>query len=479
MGNEVLELDWGGSAQMAGVSLRIKKGVVHAALTDREEASETLTRMLTGLLPLRRGELTVNGEPVVFRSPRDALALGIGAVYRRGGLASEMTLLDQLRLTPGVPAGKKQALAMAEKLATTYGLQTEWEIPAAEMAEGDRFRGELLRLLLEDAELLIVEEPAARLTSLEMEALGNLLRRLAQEGKTVLLITCREDTAALAQETTVLGVREDALPPLNQMPIAPGSVVLEARNITVAGKKRGRDELRAVSLEARAGEITAVVGMPGSGQQALAAALTGLTPLMQGRIRLNSKEITATTARERMQVGMAFAPGPEMHFGFLPGAGAAENMTLRRYRDAAFREMGFLRKGEMRRHADALVDWEEFPEARSWADLTPAQLQRCVLARELERNPDILIVLNPTAGMTWREARDIHNRLMAHRNSRRAVLLITEDPREAFEMADRMVVLRQGETVGEFEPDQTSLQELGLYMTGERWKGREEPFDEE
>ena len=220
-------------------------------------------------------------------------------------------------------------------------------------------------------------------------------------------------------------------------------------------------------------------GMPGSGIPYLAEAIAGIRPLTHGRIRLNGKEITALSPRERMRQGMAFAPGGAMDFGFLPGASPAESMALRRYGEARFQELGFLKKGEMGRFADALVDWSEYPDAQDMDDLSPAQRQICALRRDMSQNPEILVALNPTAGMNAREAREIHQMLMSFRNSRRAVLILTEDIPEAYEIGDRIVVLRQGETVGEFEPGLTTLREIGLYMTGERFQGREEPFDEE
>lgn len=464
------------------VSLRVKKGTVHAVLTENSMEAERLTALLTGLIPLRGGKIRLNGNEAVFHSPHDALAQGVGAVYRRGGMAEGMTLLDHVRLASGMPAGRKRARAAAEAMAEKYGLKTEWDIPAEEMLSGDRFRGELLRLILEEPDILILEEPASRLTVLEMEETEKLLRRLTLEGKTVLIMTSGPETAALADERTVPGDTREwgkALPPLDRREIAVGSVTLEVRNLTVDGPRRGQRELRAISFEARTGEITAVTGMPGSGQKPLAAALTGMTPLALGRIRLNGQDITGTSVGERTRLGIGFAPGMDFNFGFSRGKSAAENMALRRYRDPLFQENGFQRRREMRRYADILVDWEEFPDARDLDDLTPAEKQRCAFSREMEKNPDLLIALNPGEGMNRREAREIHNRLMTLRNSRRAVLMINEDPREAFEAADRILVLRQGELVGEFEREFTTLQELGLYMTGDRWKSREETFDEE
>ena len=490
MSGYALELDLGSAAAWmgraeGGVSLRVKRGEIHAVLTNDADETAALTEILAGQRRHVRGEFRVDGNEAKIQSPRDALALGIGAVYRRDGLADGLTLLEHYRLVPGAPRGKKQARAAAEAAAEKYGLKTEWDIPAVELSAVERFRGELLRVLAEDIDILILEEPEDRLPPLEMEKLLPLLRRFAEENKTVLLITRRPETAKAASACTDLtgtkGADEGTLPPMDKKRIAAGSVVLEARHLTL--EKRGREEpvLRAVSLEARAGEITAVLGLPGSGLEALAAVLAGMENA-SGRIRLNGKEITALSAQERTRAGIAFAPGPDLGYGLAEKASLPENMALHHYRSAAFQESGFLRKSEMRAYADQLLEKQgaiQEENAAAAENRDRAEKQRFALAREEEGSPQVLIALKPTEGMNRADARDIHNRLLAVRNNRRSVLLLTEDLREAMTLGDRILVLCQGAVTGEFEPSLTTERELGLYMAGDRQQGREEPFDDD
>lgn len=490
MSGYALELDLGSAAAWmgraeGGVSLRVKRGEIHAVLTNSADETAALTEILTGQRRHVQGEFRVDGNEAKIRSPRDALMLGIGAVYRQDGLADALTLLDHYRLAPGVPRGKKQARAAAEAAAEKYGLKVEWTIPAAELSAVERFRGELLCALAEDIDILILEEPADRLPPLEMEKLLPLLRRFTEENKTVLLITRRMETAKTASACTDLtgsrGTDEGTLPPLEKRKIAAGSVALEARHLTL--EKWGLEEpiLRAVSLEARAGEVTAVLGLPGSGLEALAAVLAGLEKA-SGRLRLNGKEITTMTAKERLRAGIALAPGPDMGYGLAGKATLPENMALHHYRSAAFQESGFLKKGEMRAYADQALERQGTDpkgDASAAGNSTRAEKQRFVLARETEENPEVLIALKPTEGLNRAEARDIHNRLLTVRNNRRSVLLLTEDLREAMTVGDRILVLCQGAVTGEFEPSWTTERELGLYMAGDRQQGREEPFDEE
>ena len=383
-------------------------------------------------------------------------------------LARGLSLTDHIRLLPGMLGGRKRARKKAEALCAAYGFTADLTAPAETLSAGDRYRGELLMALLRGSDILALREPEAALTPLEMEALAAGLRQACKNGKTVLLLTRRKQAAALADQTTLLSPFTEDTPP-ERLDITVGSVVLEARNLTGG-------ELRDVSFEARAGEILAIAGLPGSGQEALRDALTGALPLSGGHLRLNGREITGYSVRERIRAGIACVPGPDMDHGFpLDNITVGESMALRRYREPVFQESGFLRKGEMRRYSEEIMNWlnigrgeERFPENR----------QRCALTRESDGNIHVLLMLAPTAGMEEQAARDIWNRLITVRNERRAVVLITADSREALLAGDRVLTLCRGEITGEFDPALTTEKELGLYMTGRR-QGREERFDEE
>ena len=458
-------------------AVRARRGEIHAVLA-QEPLVSVLAGMLSGRCPVKGTEVLLAGSPVFLASPRKALRLGVGAVCRRDGLADNFSLLDQLRLTGGLPRSKKQAREQAEVLAGKYGLRCgDMDCPAGDLPSGERFRGELLRALLQGASVLVLEQPDERLSLLEMEETRGVLRRLADDGKTVLILSRRRDGFAWADEQTLLFPQNSPVPqPLPRKDIAVGSVALEARDLTVHGNRRGRYLLKNVSLEARTGEITAVVGLPDQGQAALAGALAGTVPLTKGRLRLDGRELTGLSPRERGRAGVGFAPGPGLDFGLALPFTVAENMALRR-------TIAPLRGIRLKGYAeDLLCGADALPEGgvnQPAHALSRAEKQRIVLSREMAREPRALIALDPTRGLNEADARDIWLRLLDFRNSRRAALLITDDLEEALALAGRLLVLCRGEIVGEFDPALTTKRELGLYMTGERRQGREEPFDDD
>ena len=448
-------------------SLKAREGEMRAVWTDRRLCA-LLADALGSLSKAGEMEILLRGKNVFSPSPRAALKNGISVISPDSVFAKGLSLSDHIRLLPGVLCGRKKAWEKAEALCAEYGWTVDLTAPAEALSAGDRYRGGIIMALLRCSGILVLHEPEAALTPLETEEMAAGLRKACQQGKTVLLLTARKQVAALADAFDALSPEAEDAPP-ERLDLTMGSVVLEARNLTGGA-------LQDVSFEARAGEILAIAGMPGSGQEALMDALTGALPLTGGRLRLNGREINGYSIRERIRAGIACVPGREMDFGFpLCNITAGESMALRRYRDPVFQESGFLRKGEMRRYAGEVLNWlkiqqgeESFPENR----------QRCALTRETDGNIHALLTLNPTAGMEERMARDIWERLITVRNERRAVVLITEDPREALLAGDRVLTLCRGEITGEFDPAVTSEKELGLYMTGRR-QSREERFDEE
>ena len=447
--------------------VRAREGEVRAVLADRHLCA-SLSDALGGFSRAGEMEIDLYGRAVSPRSPKAALKRGVSVIPPDIALARGLTLPDHIRLLPGMMCGRKKARKKAEALCEEFGWTVDLNAPAEALSFGDRYRGGILLALLRDSKVLALREPEAALTPLEMEQTAAGLRAASKQGKTVLVLTCRKWAANLADACDILVPAADDTP-ADRLDITVGSVVLEARRLTGGG-------LRDVSFEARAGEILAVVGMPGSGQQALMDALTGALTLTGGRLRLNGREITGYTIRERIRAGIACVPGPDMGHGFpLDRVTVGESMALRRYRDPVFQESGFLRKGEMRRYAGDVLNWLNI---RPGEESLPENRQRFALTRETDGNIHALAVLEPTAGMEDKAARDIWDRLMTVRTERRAVVLITADPREALLAGDRVLTLCRGEITGEFDPALTTEKELGLYMTGRR-QGREERFDEE
>ena len=447
--------------------LQVREGEFHAALAGPRLCA-LLSDALGGLSRAGEIELDLHGRAFSPRSPKAPLKRGVSVVSPESALAPDLNLTDHIRLLPGMFGGRKRTRKKAEALCEAYGFTVDLTAPAGELSAGDRYRGELLMSLLRGSDILVLREPEGALTPLEMEELAAGLRLACKDGKTVLLLTCRNRIAALADKTTLLSPLAEDTPP-ERLDITVGSVVLEARNLTGGG-------IRDVSFEARAGEILAIVGQPGSGQEAIQDALTGALPLSRGVLRLNGREITGYSVRERIRAGIACVPGPDMEHGFpLENITVGESMALRRYREPAFQESGILRKNEMRRYAGDVLNWLNIQRGE---ESIPENRQRCALTRESDGNIHALVMQSPTAGMEEAAARDIWERLITVRNERRAVVLITAESREALLAGDRVLTLCRGEITGEFDPALTTEKELGLYMTGRR-QGGEERFDEE
>ncbi len=447
--------------------LKVRAGEFRAALAEPSLCA-LLSAELGGFSHTGEAECTLYGKTFFPRSPRAARKKGVAVVTPEGALAGDLSLTDHIRLLPGMLCGKKKAREKAGVLCEAYGFSVDLAEPAGNLSAGDRFRGEILLALLRDCRILVLCQPETALTPLELEALATGLRKACKQGKTVLMLTCRASAAALADACDALSPEPDDAPP-DRLDIAVGSVVLEARNLT------GGD-LRDVSFEARAGEILAIAGLPDSGKQTLLDVLTGALPLSAGRLRLNGREINEYSVRERVRTGVACVPGADEYYGFpLENVSVGESMALRRYREPAFQESGFLRKREMTRYAEDTLAWLNI---RRGEEETSENRRRCALSRETDGNFHALLILNPTAGLSEDKARDIWNRLITLRDERRAVVLLTADAREALLAGDRVLTLYQGEITGAFDPAVTTEKELGLYMTGRRQDG-EERFDEE
>lgn len=447
--------------------LTAREGEMLAAVAGRGLCA-LLSDALTGNADPGDMEIFLHGEAVFLSSPRAALKMGVAVVSPDSALAPGLSLLDHARLLPGIGRSKRKARKELEALCAEMGWEADLRAPAHALSPGERYRGEALLALLRGCSVLALREMEAALTPLEAEALAGVLRRECKAGKTVLLLTGRQGIAALADRVAALSPAAEDTPP-ERLELHVGSVALEVRGLKGHG-------LRDVSFEARAGEILAVAGVPGSGQQALGDALAGALPLKAGRLRLNGRDITGYSAIQRVRAGLGCVPGPEGNFGFpLDRLTLGESMTLRRCREPMYSESGILRRGEMNRYAEETLDWLDIQPGEEDA---PENRLRCALARETAGNLQALAVVNPTKGLEEAAARDIWERLLAVRDERKAVVLITSDPREALLVGDRVLTLCGGEITGAFDPALTTEKELGLFMTGRR-QGGEERFDEE
>ncbi len=418
-------------------------------------------------------------------------------------LSEDLTIIQHMRLCPGGVGTGKKAQAAADKICEEYGFSACLDFPCGQIPAGDRLRGELVLELMREPQVLLFQEPTFRLTPLECLEMSKIWRQMAKKGQTVVVFTRSLEIAMLADRCSVMrkGNCKEPVDPLEcgkqkleemmhggpkpadpiKSDIAVGGVVLEVRDLTVEGDQG--ETVRRVSFEARFSEITVICGLEGSGLEDLAFALAGMKPMKEGRIRIKGTNITKTGIRERLRSGIAFTPGAALDYGLSRAHTLAGNMVIRPNHDSELQDGGILRFGQIKRKAETVLEKMNNGLINTlFADtdeLEPVDRQQAALAREIGRNPDVLIALHPTQGMNALETRHIWNQLLGVRKARQAVLLLTNDLDEAMSMADRLLIMHQGAIVGEFDPHLTSAQEVGLYLSGGRRQDGEEQFDDE
>ena len=485
------------------ITLRLKKGEIHALLGENGAGKSTLMSVLFGLYQPDEGIIKKDGKEVKISSPNDANALHIGMVHQHFKLVDVFTVLDNIILgAESVKHGflqKKQAREKVRALSEKYGLRVEPDALIEDISVGMQQRVEILKMLYRDNDILIFDEPTAVLTPQEIDELMEIMRSFAREGKSILFITHKlNEIMAVADRCTVLrkgkymgtveiaNTNKEELSRMmvgrsvsfevDKRDISPGSVVLEVRDLTVPSRRHKKDAVKNVSLEVRAGEIVCLAGIEGNGQTEFVAALTGLEPMSRGRIRLNGKDITHYAIRDRAKAGISHIPEDRHKHGLVLDYTLEENLVLQRYWEPRFQESGFLKKGEVRRYAEKLIDQYDVRSGQGPVtvarSMSGGNQQKAIVAREIDRNTDLLVAVQPTRGLDVGAIEYIHRQIVNVRDSRKAVLLVSLELDEVMNLSDRILVMYEGEIVGEFDPKHTTVQELGLYMAGGQRQAR-------
>ena len=485
------------------ITLQLKKGEIHALLGENGAGKSTLMSVLFGLYRPEEGEIRKDGKPVVIRDPNDANALGIGMVHQHFKLVECFTVLDNIImgvepcrhgfLQKGVAREKVRALS--EK----YGLHVDPDSVVEDITVGMQQRTEILKMLYRENEILIFDEPTAVLTPQEIEELMQIMRNLAAEGKSILFISHKlNEIMAVADRCTVLRkgrfigtveIAQSSREELSRMmvgrdvdfivhkgPAKPGKVILEVENMVVASKSHGNNAVKGVSFNVRAGEIVCIAGIDGNGQSELVYGLTGLDPLKGGKISLSGKDITHAPVRARSSMGMSHIPEDRQKFGLVLDYTLEDNMVLQRYFEPQFvSSAGLLRRDAIREYAERLI--EQYDVRSGQGPETPARSmsggnqQKAIVAREIDKDPELLVAVQPTRGLDVGAIEYIHRQIVAQRDAGKGVLLVSLELDEVMNVSDRILVLYEGEIVGEFDPKEVTVQELGLYMAGAKRKG--------
>ena len=481
------------------ITLQLRHGEIHALLGENGAGKSTLMSVLFGLYQAEEGIIKKDGKEVKINDPNDANALGIGMVHQHFKLVECFTVLDNIILGDE-PVGKagilkksearKKILALSEK----YGLQVDPDAVISDITVGMQQRTEILKMLYRDNEILIFDEPTAVLTPQEIEELMQIMRNLAAEGKSILFISHKlAEIMAVADRCTVLRkgkyigtveTKNTTMEELSAMmvgrnvnfhvdkqPAHTGDVVLDVQHMTVASKVHNNNAVKDVSFQVRRGEIVCIAGIDGNGQTELVYGLTGLEPLVDGKIIMDGKDITKSSIRKRSTAGMSHIPEDRHKYGLVLDYSLEYNMILQTYFESRFTDrIGFLRRKNIRQYSDKLI--EQYDVRSGQGSVTPARSmsggnqQKAIIAREIDKQPELLVAVQPTRGLDVGAIEYIHKQLVAQRDAGKAVLLISLELDEVMDVPDRILVMYEGEIVGELDPKKTTQEELGLYMAG-------------
>ena len=477
------------------ITLQLRKGEIHALLGENGAGKSTLMSVLFGLSQPEAGVIKKNGQVVKVNNPNDATALGIGMVHQHFKLIDVFTVLDNIILGAETTKmgflQKKEARKKVEALSERYGLKVDLDAKVEDITVGMQQRVEILKMLYRDNEILIFDEPTAVLTPQEIEELMATMKEFAKEGKSILFISHKlneimevSDRVTVLRKGKYIGTVETKDPDKQSLsnmmvgrpvqlevvkdPAKPGDTVLHVEHFSVPSKTHKRDSVHDVSFDVRSGEIVCIAGIDGNGQTEFIHGLTGLEK-GQGTINLCGQDISHATIRQR-GTHMSHIPEDRHKHGLVLDFTLEQNMVLQRFREPRFQHLGFIRQREVRPYAETLL--KKFDVRSGQGPVTIARSmsggnqQKAIIARELDREKELIVAVQPTRRLDVGAIEYIHSQLVAQRDQGKAVLLVSLELDEVMSLSDRILVMYEGEIVGELDPKTTTVQELGLYMAG-------------
>ena len=496
------------------ITLQLKKGEIHALLGENGAGKSTLMSVLFGLYQPEEGQIYKNGKPVQINNPNDANDLGIGMVHQHFKLVQVFTVLENIIL--GVETtklgfiSKKEARKKVVALSKSYGLNVDPDALVENITVGMQQRTEILKMLYRDNDILIFDEPTAVLTPQEIEELMQIMKSLAKEGKSILFITHKlneimqvADRCSVLRKGAYIGtvdVKNTTKEELSNMMVGrdvkfvvdkkesnPTEEVLELENLCVFDKIHKKDSIHDVSFKVRKGEIVCIAGIDGNGQTELVHAITGLEKIKSGKVKLNidgeMRDVSHTSIRYKNTHGISHIPEDRHKHGLILDYSLEQNLVLQRYLEPEFQSHGMIRFKEVRKYAERLI--QEYDVRSGQGPITISRSmsggnqQKAIIARELDRKHNLLIAVQPTRGLDVGAIEYIHKQIIQSRDSGAGVLLVSLELDEVMNLSDRILVMYEGEIVGELDPKKTTVQELGLYMAGAKRNGKEEKSDEE
>ena len=481
------------------ITLQVCKGEIHALLGENGAGKSTLMSVLFGLYKADKGIIKVNGKEVRIHNPNDARTYRIGMVHQHFKLVQNFTVLENVVL--GVETVKNGVLQMKDarekvkSLSKKYSLYINPDDLVSEISVGMQQRVEILKMLYRENEILIFDEPTAVLTPQEIDELMKIMKNLASEGKSIIFITHKlVEIKAVADRVTVLRkgklidtveVAKTSMEEMSEMmvgrkvifeiakkEIQQGEVILEVRNLTVHSKHHHKNVVNNVSFKVHRGEILCVAGIEGNGQTDLVYALSGLIKVDSGTILYKGKDITHSTIRTRSAGGLSHIPEDRHKYGLVLDYNLAENLVLQTYFKPEFQTGGFLNFNNIYKHAEQLIKQFDIRSGEGvyspTRSMSGGNQQKAIVAREVDKDPDLLIAVQPTRGLDVGAIEYIHKKLVEQRDSNKAVLMISLELSEVMNVSDRILVMYEGEIVGQADPKSVTQQELGLFMSGSK-----------
>lgn len=489
--------DFPGIRANDNITLQLRKGEIHALLGENGAGKSTLMSILFGLYQPTSGVIKKNGQEVKINTPNDANDLNIGMVHQHFKLVECFSVLDNIILgvepTRGLFLEKKKAREKVLELSNKYGLKVDPDALVSDITVGMQQRTEILKMLYRDNEVLIFDEPTAVLTPQEIEELMKIMKSLAKEGKSILFITHKlNEIMEVADRCTIIrkgkyigtvDIKDTTKEELSRMmvgrnvsfsvdkkPSTPGETVLKVEHMTVPSKSHSNNAVKDVSFNVRRGEIVCIAGIDGNGQSEFVQGLTGLENITGGTVTFCGKDITHASIRDRSKAGMSHIPEDRHKHGLVLDYSLEQNMVLQRYWAPEFQNHGFIKSKAVRDHAVRLIEQYDVRSGQGPVTITRSMSggnqQKAIIAREIDKAPELLVAVQPTRGLDVGAIEYIHKQLVAQRDSGKAVLLVSLELDEVMDVSDRILVMYEGELVGQLDPKKVTVEELGLYMAG-------------
>ena len=486
------------------ITLRLRRGEIHALLGENGAGKSTLMSVLFGIYQPEIGEIKKNGQTVKIDNPNDATALGIGMVHQHFKLIEVFTVLDNIILGAETTkmgfVQKKEARKKVEALSEKYGLKVDLDAKVEDITVGMQQRVEILKMLYRDNEVLIFDEPTAVLTPQEISELMATMKEFAKEGKSILFISHKlneimevSDTVSVLRKGTYVGTvntKDTNKQELSNMMVGrpvqlvvqkdeaqPKEAILEVNNLCVTSNLYKKDVVHDVSFEVRAGEIVCIAGIDGNGQTDLAYGISGLTKPSGGSVKVCGHEVTHMSVKDRNEF-LSHIPEDRHKHGLILDFTLENNMVLERFCEPQFSHNGFIDKKAVREYAESII--KQYDVRSGQGPVTVARgmsggnQQKAIIGREIDRQKPLIVAVQPTRGLDVGAIETTHSKLVAERDAGKAILLISLELDEVMSLSDRILVMYEGEIVGQLDPKKTTVSELGLYMSGAKRMTKEE-----